>query len=130
MDKLILELRNNTKEAEKFFAQKLAYLLGPVELKDMLAENKVKLIDVRNKEDFEISHLPCACSIPKHELKNRLDELSKEEINVIYCYNEFCSLGAKAAYYLAKDNYPVMVLEGGYRAWVEDFRFTVVSSDS
>ena len=47
MSEYINEIRYDTKKAESFFAQRLAYTLGPVELKKMLEDKKVKLIDVR-----------------------------------------------------------------------------------
>lgn len=120
------EIRRNTKMAEAFFAEKLAYTLGPVELKKMLADKKVKLIDVRAKDDYMDGHIAEAISIPKDELKDRLGELSKNDVHVVYCYNAQCHLAAAAAYTLAKNGYPTMELEGGFNVWVKDFKFEVV----
>ena len=126
MSEYIDEIRYNTKKAEEFFAQKLAYTLGPVELKKMLEDKKVKLIDVRRKEDFDEAHIPEAISIPKAELKDRLSELSKNDVHVVYCYNQQCHLGAAAALHLAKAGYPVMELDGGFDVWKNDFEFETV----
>ena len=92
----------------------------------MLDEGNVNVIDVRNPEDYEISHIPGAISIPKDEISNNLEKLSKDKVNVVYCYNQQCLLGALAALILADYDYPVMLLEGGFKTWTEDFRFATV----
>lgn len=126
MNKEINDLRLNAKIAKDFFAQKLAYTLGPVELTQMLAENKVKLIDVRRKVDFDEGHINGAISIPKDELNEKMNTLSKTDVHVLYCYNQQCHLAASAAFNLASAGYPVMELEGGIKTWVNDFNFDLV----
>lgn len=128
MSEYIDKIRRDTQIAEDFFAEKLAFTLGPVELKKMLEDKKVKLIDVRRKEDYDEGHIPEAKSMPKEELKGRLTELSNEDIYVIYCYNQQCHLGAAAALVLAKNGYPVMELDGGFEVWSKDFGFESVKS--
>ncbi len=126
MHEKIKEIRFNSEKAQCFFSKCLAFTLGPVELKDLLDEGKVRVVDVRQAEDYEISHIPSAISIPCDEMDKRLDELSKDEVTVVYCYNQQCHLGAKACLTLADYGYPVMLLEGGFKTWTEDFRFAVV----
>lgn len=128
MNEKLHELRFNNEKAQCFFSKLAAYTVGPVELKDLIDENKIKLIDVRRTEDYQIAHIPTAISIPKEELADNLGKLSKEEINVVYCYNEQCRLAVKAALLLAEYGYPVMMLLGGFQTWVEDFRFTTESN--
>ena len=131
MSEQIKKIRLETDNARDFFAKNLAYTLGPVELKEMIEENKVKLIDVRAEEDYKISHIPNSINLPyekiKEDLANDKIELSKEDINVVYCYNNLCHLGDRAAYKLADAGYPVMVMQGGFKSWTEDFHFAVVS---
>ncbi len=124
MNEKIKEIRFDAEKAKCYFSKMLAFTLGPVELKDLLEENKVKLVDVRLSADYEISHIPGAISIPKDELADNTEKLSKDEITVIYCYNQQCHLGAEACLILADYGYPVMLLEGGFKTWSEDFRFT------
>lgn len=126
MNEKIKETRFNSEKAQCFFSKMLAFTLGPVELKELMDEGKVKVVDVRRAEDYEIAHIPSAISIPKEDLENNLDKLSKEEVNVVYCYNQQCHLGAKACLVLADYGYPVMLLEGGFKTWTEDFRFATV----
>ena len=129
MSEKIRELRYEHKKAEKFFAKRLAYTLGPVELKQMIDENKVKILDVRKKEDFDASHLPSAISMPYDILKEKISELSNDEIYVVYCYNALCHLGDRACYRLAEAEKTVMLLEGGFKSWTEDFRFATVTEE-
>ena len=79
MSEKIKELRKNTKEAQEFFNKRLAYTLGPVELKNFIEKGGVRVVDVRVKSDYQIAHIPGAISIPKDELGENLDKLSKDE---------------------------------------------------
>ena len=117
MNEKIKEIRFNPEKAQCFFSKKLAFTLGPIELKNLLDEGKVKLLDVRKKEDYDIAHIPSAISIPK------------EEVTVVYSYNQQCHLSAKACLILADYGYPTMLLEGGFKTWTEDFRFAVSGNE-
>lgn len=121
------ELRMNTEMAEKYFASKLAFTLGPVELKEMMEQENITVIDVRRYEDYEKSHIPNAISIPKKDLSSNLHKLSKDNINVVYCYTQQCHLGARAALILAENGYHVMELDGGFDVWKNDYDYDVVS---
>lgn len=127
MSEKIKELRKNTKEAQEFFNKRLAYTLGPVELKNFIEKGGVRVVDVRAESDYQIAHIPGAISIPKDELGENLDKLSKDEVTIVYCYNQQCHLGDNACLILAEYDYPVMLLEGGFDVWVNDFRFATVS---
>lgn len=126
MSEYIDKIRHDLEANEDFFAEKLAFTLGPVELKSMLKDKKVKLIDVRASEVFKNGHIPESISIPKEDLNENLSKLSKEDVHVVYCYNAQCHLAAAAALVLAKNGYPVMELDGGFKVWQEDFNFEVV----
>lgn len=125
MSEYIDKIRFDQEAATDFFAEKLAFTLGPVELQHMLDEKKVKLVDVRRKEDYDESHIPQAISLPKDELKDRLSELSQNDVHVVYCYNQQCHLAAAAALTLARHGYPVMELDGGFDVWKNVFEFEV-----
>ena len=137
MDKKLHDLRHDTRKAEKFFTKLMAYTLGPMELKTMFEnhskdenenkdKSKIVIIDVRDKEDYSAGHIPNAISIPRNNLEERLSELSKDDIHIVYCYNQQCHLGLCACRLLASKDYPCMHLDGGYKVWSEDFRFATV----
>ena len=121
----IQNIRNDSEKAMCYFSKKLAFTLGPVELKELSEKNNIKIIDVRLKSDYEIGHIPNAHSIPFEELQEKIHELNKDDLHIIYCYNNYCHLGARAAYLLAKNSYPVMELSGGFQTWAEEFHFAV-----
>ena len=125
-DEKIQNIRNNSEKAECYFSRKLAFTLGPVELKELSEEKNIKIIDVRTRADYEVGHIPQAVSIPYEELESQLEKLNKDELHIVYCYNNYCHLGSRAALLLARNNYPVMELSGGFKTWSEEFRFAVV----
>lgn len=127
MNEKIKEIRQNTQTAQEFFTKRLAYTLGPVELKNFMEKGGVKVVDVRLKADYDIGHIPGAISIPKEELDQRLNELSKDEVTIVYCYNQQCHFGESACLILAEYEYPTMLLEGGFKVWTEDFRFATTT---
>ena len=125
-DEKIHEIRSNPEKAECYFSKKLAFTLGPVELKELSEERNIKILDVRLEADYQIGHIPGAISMPYEELNDRIKELNKDDLHIVYCYNNYCHLGARAAYLLAKNTFSVMELEGGYKTWCEEFKFDII----
>jgi len=129
----INQLRNNTEEAKNFFLKKAAYTVRPEDIKELLDEGNIKIIDVREKEDFDIGHLPTSISIPLSKLENGFEEvkhiLEYEKLNIVYCYDPLCPLAINAAIILADHNYKVAILKGGYKAWAEVLRYATEKSD-
>ena len=126
----MLKLENitrNNQRAIEFFENKIAFSIGPFDLNGMLEGKNIQIIGVREKEDFDKSHIPNSISIPASELGNHLNKLSKDKINIVYCYTQQCHLAAKAALHLAQNNYPVLELEGGFHAWRDIYNYDVVS---
>lgn len=120
-------ITKQTDRAKVFFEDKLSFTLGPVELKKMIGEETVQIIDVRRKEDYDNGHISTAISIPGAELENNMDKLSKDQINIVYCYTQQCHLAARAAVKLATNGYPVMELEGGFDVWKNAYNFEVTT---
>ncbi len=106
-------------EAHEFFADKMNFTTGPVELNAKLGKGAdINVIDVRLAKDYEEGHIPGAISIPKDQWENT-DKLSKDKLNVIYCYSHVCHLAADAASRFASKGYPVMEVDGGFKMWKE-----------
>ncbi len=115
----IEKLRKNAEKAREYFEDKVAFTIGPVGLKRMIdsESDSIKVIDVRASDDYISGHIPGAESFPAGSLEFSTDKLSKDRINILYCYDQQCHLAAKCACMLAAEGFPVMELEGGFNAW-------------
>jgi len=122
------KITKQTQRAKEFFEDRLAFTVGPIELKEMMEQekNSIEIIDVRAKEYYDKGHIPSAISIPGKDLEMHLNKLSKDKINVVYCYSQQCHLGSKTALKLVDKGYPVMELEGGFNEW-KNIDFDIVS---
>ena len=58
-----------------------------IELKRLLQNDKVYLIDVRSKQEYNEGHLPNAINIPVYEIENNIEQFvdDKESIVILYC---------------------------------------------
>jgi rhodanese-related sulfurtransferase len=110
---------NKPEEAVEFFSRKLRYTLGPMEV-EFARKNKTPLeftlIDVRAADDYKKGHVPGAMSLPEKEWPT-LRSLSKEKLNIVYCYSLTCHLAARAALFFAEKGYRVTEMEGGFEEY-------------
>jgi rhodanese-related sulfurtransferase len=112
--------KNDPAKAREFFADKMAFTTGPVELARNLKEGAdITVIDVREAEDFHEAHIPGAINLP-HEKWESCEGLRKDKLNVLYCYSHVCHLAATAAVEFAAKGYSVMEMDGGFEAWKEN----------
>ena len=58
-----------------------------------------------------------AIDLPEPEISARLDELPKDRLLVLYCWETWCSLATKAAIPLLEAGFTVQELFGGIAAW-------------
>lgn len=85
----------------------------------MIKDNEnITIIDVRAPADFAEGHIPGAISLCRDMTSSYLG-LSKDRVNIIYCYSEDCHLAAEASEEFAEHGYPVMELQGGIQGWRE-----------
>jgi rhodanese-related sulfurtransferase len=106
-------------KAREYFENKMAFTTGPAELESMIKNKKnINIIDVRAAKDYGEAHIPGAHSLPQDQWASLLG-LQKNMVNVIYCYSHVCHLAAKAAVEFAAKGFPVMELDGGFKAWKE-----------
>jgi rhodanese-related sulfurtransferase len=112
------------KKAKRFFARKLEFTTGPIELNYWLDQGaNIQVVDVRAPADYARGHIPGAIPLPK-EKWGKPAGLKKDKINVLYCYSQVCHLAAAAACEFAGRGYPVMELEGGFETW-KDYELPV-----
>ena len=113
-------IRNNAAKAKRFFADKMAFTTGPVEISHQIAKREmIAIIDVRESKDFKKGHVPGAISLPQ-EKWSTLAGLRRDAMNIVYCYAQNCHLGANAAMQFAAKGYSVMEMDGGFESWKEE----------
>lgn len=105
------------RRAYRYFDDKMNFTTGPVELNEMMKRNEnINIVDVRAADDFARGHIPRAVSLPK-EKWTTFSWLSRDKLNIIYCYSQVCHLAPEAAREFAREGYQVMELEGGFETW-------------
>ncbi len=115
---------NDAKHARKYFADKLMYTCGPANVKRWIDDKeKFRIIDVRQPEHYNKSHIPGAINLPR-EKWGTFEGLDKETLNVVYCYSMSCHLAAEACLYFSESGYSVSELIGGFDEW-EDYKLPV-----
>ena len=86
----------------------------------LLAQDKIQLVDIRFKEEYEAWHLGNSINIPLNELPKRLDELKKDRLIVTACpHNDRANI---ARMYLELKGYRVKYLSDGLLHTMEYLR--------
>ncbi len=64
------------------------YITGQ-KLKELVdsPNEKIWIIDVRTKSEFDSGHIPTAKHFPRSEILNRINELPKDKYLILYCYS-------------------------------------------
>jgi len=83
---------------------------------DHMDLREVQLIDVRTEAEYARGHLPDAVNIPVDTLRDRLDEIDREQEVIVYC--QVGLRGYTASRILAQRGYKVTNLTGGYKSYV------------
>ena len=87
------------------------------ELKRLVADDSVTLLDVRPALEYRQGHIPDAHSIPVEELEQRLDELPRDREVVAYCRGPYCVFSDEAAELLQTHGFRVRRFEEGFPEW-------------
>lgn len=94
--------------------------LEPVSLTDlrrMMRDGDVTVVDVRPAEEFAAGHVPGALSVPVAELKRRLREIPKRREVIAYCRGRYCVYSLEAVTILRKQGYRARRTEEGMPDW-------------
>ena len=112
-------MKYDVEAAREHFQAKQSFTTGPHELTGMLDRKEdIVVVDVRFPSDFRKAHIPGAVNLPKGKWHEAAAAgLSKEKLNVLYCYNQTCHMAAEAALELLSQGYPVAEMEGGFATW-------------
>jgi rhodanese-related sulfurtransferase len=109
--------KNDPEKARQYFADKMTFTTGPVEVSNNLKQGTdIVVVDVREAEDYRKGHVPGAINLP-YDRWSSLAGLTRDKLNVLYCYSQQCHLAATAAVQFAAKGYPVMEMDGGFEAW-------------
>lgn len=112
--------KNDPAKAKEFFLDKITFTTGPVELNHAIEQSAdIVIVDVREEEDYQKGHVPEAINLPQDRW-DTYEGLSREKLNVVYCYAHVCHLGATAAVQFAGAGFSVMEMDGGFEAWKEN----------
>ena len=113
-------IHSNATQARDYFANKIAFTTGPIELHHQIeAGDDIAIIDVRAAEDYAAGHIPGALNLPQDKWSS-LSGLQRDKVNILYCYSVVCHLAAKAAIVFAENGYSVMEMDGGFEAWKDN----------
>jgi rhodanese-related sulfurtransferase len=95
-------------------------ILESITLDDLLVRSKkekVILIDVRPKDEYNAGHIPNAISIPLAQLRKRLNELPKNKTIIAYCRGPLCVMAIDAITLLNQKKFNAVHMEDGYVEW-------------
>lgn len=103
-----------------YFKAKVEATISPMDF--MQAEkaepDKFLVVDVRNAPPHIMKQkIAGASHIPLTHLSDRLGELPKDKTIVLYCWETWCNMAAKAAMLLLENGYDVLELTDGIAAW-------------
>ena len=87
------------------------------ELRKLLRDGDVTVIDVRPQDEYQAGHIPGAVSIPVPELKRRLRDLPKRREVIAYCRGPYCVFALEAVTLLRKHGFRARRSEDGLPAW-------------
>lgn len=95
--------------------------LEPVSRKELYKRlrsgDRLVVLDVRPKDEFEAGHVPGAVSVPLAELERRLKQVPKNREIVAYCRGPYCAFAPEAVRVLNKRGYRARQLEDGFPEW-------------
>jgi rhodanese-related sulfurtransferase len=90
------------------------------QLMQRIEAGEVILLDVRSEEEYNRGHFHKALSIPLDQLKERINELSKDIEIVAYCRGPLCVISDEAVRLLEMNGYKVRKLIKDIPDWMNE----------
>ena len=103
-----------------YFKAKIEATISPMDFMQAVKSepDKFQVVDVRNAPPHIMKQkIAGASHIPLMQLPDRLGELPKDKTIVVYCWDTWCNMAAKAAIIMLENGYDVLELSGGIAAW-------------
>ena len=92
--------------------------VDPSALAEDVAAGRVRLIDLRPREEFAAGRIPCATSLPFQELDSAdLDDLSRDGSVAAYCRGPWCVMAERGVALLNERAVPTRLLPLGVVEW-------------
>lgn len=116
----------------EYFVARLDATMAPVDVIDAMHSRRDQMcvVDVRNGPvELIKDRLPQALQIPQNVILERIDRLPKDRTIVLYCWDTWCSLAARAAVPLLERGFDVREMYGGMKAW-KTLRFPTEPADA
>lgn len=89
------------------------------EVDTMLNDKSTVIVDIRDSDSFESSHLDGAIHLTQDNLSQFITETDKESNILVVCYHGNSSKGA-AEFLFGQGFRNVYSLDGGYEGWLEE----------
>lgn len=88
-----------------------------IQINDLPKIQNILVIDVREPSEFRMGHIPNAINIPVNDIVQNYEKyLYKDQEYYIYCKTNIRS--SRVCNFLANLGYEVILLDGGYKLWV------------
>jgi rhodanese-related sulfurtransferase/DNA-binding transcriptional ArsR family regulator len=87
------------------------------ELRQLMREGAVTVVDVRPSEEFDAGHIPGAISLPVADLLRHLGEIPKRREVIAYCRGRYCVYALEAVKLLRRHGYRARRAEAGLPEW-------------
>jgi rhodanese-related sulfurtransferase len=88
-----------------------------VELRRMLRNGGVTVLDVRPRAEYEAGHIPGALSVPVTELERRLEEIPRDKEVIAYCRGPYCVFSVDAVAQLRAHGFRARRADEGLPEW-------------
>ena len=123
--------KNDPAKAREYFADKMAFTTGPVELSQNLKNGNIAIIDVREPEDYKKAHIPGAINLPYVEIRAGGLLPPRDQRIVVYCSSETCPISQYAYEALDQLGYEeIYDMRAGLQGWKDAGLPTVFGADS
>ena len=93
--------------------------LSVSEVKNFIKSDNLKIVDIRNPNDFSLGHMPKAISLQDDTIEEFLSTTNKDTPIVCVCYHGISSRQA-AQFLVDKGFSDVYSMEGGYAQWSQE----------